>query len=151
MNREFYTDIYFSPSNNAYIFISDGRYGEIPKIVIFQALKDENYFNLFLSDFIDDIIADDQSITNNGDLPKVMATVVQIIHHFTNQNPAASVLISGTGQIRKQLYARIFFNHYENLRKNYKVQCTDGYGLGYKLYIHDDKNYVPYAFLIKKK
>ncbi len=83
MNREFYTDIQFSPTNNASLFSSTGPRGVIPKIVIFQRLSQPDSFNLFLSDYSNNEIADDQHITNNGDMPKVMATVIHIIHEFT--------------------------------------------------------------------
>lgn len=132
MNREFYRDIIYSASANAYTFSSVGRHGTVPKIVVFQSLKEENQFNLFLSDFENGVIADDHRITDNGDMPKVMATVVQIIHHFTDQRPKASVLINGSDDVRKRLYARIVANNFESLQTMYEVKSTKGVGLAFK-------------------
>lgn len=150
MNREIYSEIQYSLSNRSYRFVSVGKHGEIPKIVIFQKVE-ENYFNLFLSDFVNNAIGDDRGVTDNGDLPKVMATVIQIIGLFLDRYARASILITGSDSIRKRLYARIIHNHYEELSAIYEVQCTEASGLAYKPYFVSDKEYVPYSFLIRLK
>lgn len=151
MNRDFYTDIHFSSANNAYLFSSTGPRGNVPKIVIFQKLSQADVFNLFLSDYCGNNIADDQHITNNGDMPKVLATVVHIIHKFTEERPGSQIVITGSDTVRKRLYARILFNNHEALQKAYDVSCTDSFDIPYEPYEPTDKNRVPYSFLIRRK
>lgn len=150
MDREFYSEIQFSPARLAYTFVSVGRHGEIPKIVIFQEIE-ENFFNLFLGDFINDTVGSDQNITDNGDMPKVMATVIQILKLFLSRHANAAVSITGSEWIRKRLCARIAYTHYKSLCAVFEIQCTEGYGLGYKPYPDFNKEYVPYSFLVRLK
>jgi hypothetical protein len=78
MNKEGYT--IFSQEPNLYSFVSSGKNGEIVKAVAFVELL-PNTFNLALLDYDADTKSwSDLASTNNGDMPKVMTTVVAIIH-----------------------------------------------------------------------
>lgn len=151
MDREHYKDIIYSPSNNAYTFSSVGTHGVILKVIIFQALSAADSFNLFLTDLVDGRLADDLQVTDNGDLPKVMATVVAVIRDFTIRQPEARIIISGSNDTRKRLYARIIQNNFESLIREYDVYFTDGIGLAYKSFDTSDQAIIPYAFLINRK
>jgi hypothetical protein len=63
-----------------YIFTSVGRY-EIKKVVEFVPLKAKNVVNLGFGDLLPDGSFDDKANSNNGDILKVLATVVHILKY----------------------------------------------------------------------
>ncbi|TAE18304.1 MAG: hypothetical protein EAZ95_04700 [Bacteroidetes bacterium] len=63
----------------------------------------------------------DKSITNNGDLVTVLATVIQIIQDFTTQNPDAFVYIEGNTPIKQRLYNRIVNRSLSNIETLHSV------------------------------
>jgi len=69
-----------------YLFISDGK-KRIAKVVDFIPLGIGNIVNIGFGDLLPDGSMDDKVNSNNGDIIKVLATVVDILRHFTTQNP----------------------------------------------------------------
>ena len=106
MKQDIYT---FTKGDNdlVFTFFSIGKRGVIPKIVVFEYIK-PNTYNLAFGDF--DISTDtfnDEIVSNNGDVKKVLATVVAILLHFFVIQPIAKVYIKGSNTIRTNLYQRI--------------------------------------------
>src|ERR1700753_2058646 len=94
-----------------YRFISTGRQ-KIKKAVEFIPLKNRNMVNLGFGDVMPDGTINDRIHSNNGDIRKVLATVVQILLHFTSQNPSTMVFFAGNSVDRTKLYSRILKMHY---------------------------------------
>jgi hypothetical protein len=120
MNQEGYSFV-----NNAhttiYTFVSVGEKGTFSKVVIFQSLY-QNLYNLILADY--DIVTnnfDDKNITNNGDIVKILATVIKIIQDFTAQNPDAFVYIEGNTPLKQRLYNRIVTRNLPEIQAHYTV------------------------------
>lgn len=65
-----------------YKFFSHGR-SKIEKVVEFVPLKEKNIFNLGFGDLLPDGSIDDTVASNNGDIRKVLTTVISIVKHFT--------------------------------------------------------------------
>ena len=151
MDRDYYDEINYSPGSNAYSFNSEGSKGVIPKIVVFQTLGEPDHYNLFLSDFINGQIQGDDVITDNGDIGKVMGTIVQIVNDFTEKFPSYRIIINGSDQTRKRLYGRIIFNNYRDFSKYYDIEYSNGSGFDFEPYIPTDKNFIPFAFRIARK
>lgn len=63
-----------------YHFISVGK-KRIEKVVEFIAIGG-NIFNLAFGDLLPDGSIDDQAVSNNGDIVKVLATVVDLLFDF---------------------------------------------------------------------
>jgi hypothetical protein len=102
---------YVHPHSRRYVFISIGK-KRIEKVVDFIPLKGRNYMNLGFGDLLSDGSLDDKANSNNGDLIKVMATVVDIVKHFTAQHPKIIIFFAGSTLERTRLYTRILKSYY---------------------------------------
>jgi hypothetical protein len=112
MKKEGYE--FISEKDLYYSFLSIGK-KEIPKIVIFQII-DENTYNLVLADFdFSTTKFSDTIVSNNGDLGKIMATVLKIILHFIDNHPDSRIILQGNTATKRQLYNRMLNNYYSEL------------------------------------
>lgn len=133
-----------------YIFISIGK-KRIAKVVDFVPLGIGNIVNLGFGDLLPDGSMDDKVNSNNGDILKVLATVVDILRHFTMQHPLTEVYFQGSTKERTKLYSRILKTYYSIFSKEFAIAGVSG--------IKNDVNIVPYnpkidqeylGFLIKR-
>ena len=87
MNEKFMvTPLYKYEKQNqvSYSFVSKGRRGVITKIVQFTPTSINGIFNLAYGDLLPEGDIDDKSNSNNGDMIKVLGTVIEIVKEFTN-------------------------------------------------------------------
>ena len=73
--------------NTRFQFQSIGKRGVFEKVIFFTPLTIDTY-NLSLLDY--DATRgsyDDLSVTDNGDMPEVLVTVISTIHKFLSSNP----------------------------------------------------------------
>ncbi len=99
-------------------FVSEGPQGRIVKIVKYQEVE-HRVFNLAFGDQIagsNDI--DDLVISNNNDLPRIIATVILTIEIFFHQMPDRVVYFEGSTRQRTVLYHRIISNYRHLLEEN---------------------------------
>lgn len=95
-----------------YLFISVGKKGYITKGMRFVQLY-ESLYNLVLGDFDTKLEnLDDKIISDNGDMPKVIATVFKIIIDFLTRNPDKTIYIQANTELKQRLYLRIVRNNY---------------------------------------
>lgn len=93
-------------------FLSEGKKGEIVKVIQFQQMNIENLFNLAFGDKNTDTgELDDKVITDNGDAEKVLATVVAALYAFAYKYPGVWVYATGSNIARTRLY-RMGINKY---------------------------------------
>jgi hypothetical protein len=116
----------FFQTQSSYTFLSIGRQGSIIKIVYFEKISDDVY-NLVLGDYNATISppVDDAVVSDNGDLAKIMITVVHIAEDFLNQNPNFFVYLEGNTVTKKQLYQRIMRNNYQDFIVDYDIFGID--------------------------
>lgn len=87
-----------------YHFQSIGKRGVFEKAIMFSPLSTTVCnlalldFNPELSDYVDD------TITDNGDMPEVLATVLKVVIDFLSKHPHRKVFISGNSSARTRLY-----------------------------------------------
>lgn len=86
-----------------YVFISEGK-RSIEKIVEFTPLQISNTFNIAFGDALPDGSIDDMANSNNGDIIKVLSTVVKILEDFTDRFPESTVFFAGSTAERTMLY-----------------------------------------------
>ena len=86
-------------------FISEGSKGAIRKLIHFQPTIQQGLYNLAFGDK-DPETGDinDLAISNNGDMEKVLATVVSALYIFFDKHPDAMVYATGSTQERTRLY-----------------------------------------------
>jgi hypothetical protein len=88
---------YKHPSARRYVFISVGK-KRIEKVVDFVPLKAKNIMNFGFGDLMDDGSINYKANSNNGDILKVLATVVDIMRHFTSRHPEIIIFLQEAQQ-----------------------------------------------------
>ncbi len=78
MQSPFYENIKTVKDFSAFRFTSIGK-REIVKVVVFQKTKEKGVYNLAMGDLIANETFSDTEISNNGDVRKVLTTVVNIV------------------------------------------------------------------------
>jgi hypothetical protein len=88
-----------------YVFQSQGRRGTLEKVILLTPLSDDLLYNLALLDYdpINDYY-DDLSISDNGDMPEIMATVIASIRSFLSAYPDRQIYFEGSTLARTRLY-----------------------------------------------
>jgi len=79
---------YHRIQTSRYTFVSIGK-KRIEKVVDFIPLKPKNFLNLGFGDLLPNGSIDYSVNSNNGDIIKVLATVVDILRDFTGEYPEA--------------------------------------------------------------
>lgn len=104
-----------------FYFVSNGIKGDVLKVVSYKLISDDLY-NLGFGDFdFESGTVSDTSITDNGDLRKVISTVIQTIHHFFDQNPSKQIYIEGSTILRTQFYHRIIDRYFDDFGTKYQI------------------------------
>jgi hypothetical protein len=136
--------IKFSKKKKTYRFKSVGRKGIIPKVVKFTEIQD-NIFNLGFGDFDEKSQSiDDKKVSDNGDMVKVLATVVSITELFLNENPDVWIYVEGSTPSRTRLYQIAINKFFESFILKFEI-----YGSVNGVYEPFQKNIQYESFLIK--
>jgi len=106
---------------NTYSFISVGRRGLILKVVRFDEIESD-IFNLGFGDFdFERQTLSDSIVSDNGDIEKILATVVLILNDFLQNNPKFSVFIVGSTLSRTRLYQIAINRYYEDFKVYFEI------------------------------
>ena len=133
-----------------YVFISDGN-RRIEKVVDFIPLGVGNIMNLGFGDLLPDGTIDDKANSNNGDIVKVLATVVDILRHFTAKYPKAVIYFRGSTEERTKLYGRILRSYYQSFSKDFILMAIIGDKAENRTVLFDPRETSEYlAFFIKR-
>ncbi len=120
MKQEFYD--YSCDRMGRYRFVSRGK-KDIVKIVDFSPTQREFIFNLWFGDLLPDETVDDMNISNNGDIIKVLATIIQIIKEFTAGSPQLTIVFKGNTTARMSLYSRILKKYHAEFAKEFIISA----------------------------
>lgn len=103
-------------------FSSEGSKGLVQKIVIYTETGSENVYNLGFGDYDSQTGSmSDRSVTNNGDSAKVLATVAATVYTFTEMNPAAWIMASGSTAARTRLYRMAITNNLSEISEHFAI------------------------------
>jgi hypothetical protein len=120
-------------------------------VVEFVPLKAKNIVNLGFGDLLPDGSFDDKANSNNGDMLKVLATVVYILKHYTSQHPEIMVFFTGSTNDRTRLYTRIIRVYYSIFAKEFVVYGIIGTDIENETILFNKEAEHEYvAFLIKR-
>jgi|ERR1700722_9087164 hypothetical protein len=108
-----------------YIFTSVGK-KKIEKVVDFAPIGIKNIMNLGFGDLLQDGSVDDTANSNNGDLIKVLATVIEILKDYTTEYPRVEVFFAGSTIERTKLYTRILKTYYSDFSKEFIISAISG-------------------------
>jgi hypothetical protein len=118
---------------------------KIEKVVIFQHTNLENYYNLVLGDLLIDGTLDAFTESKNGDMEKILATVIQTIFAFLAHFPNAKVAFSGSTASRTRLYNIILSKEFA------KIENLEILGLKNMELLPFEMNQIYEAFVIFRK
>jgi len=131
-----------------FVFESVGVKGRISKVIQFLPMELEGAYNLGFGDLnLETGEVDDMVISDNGDTPKVLATIVHSLYLFTDRHPKAKIIVSGNTPSRNRLY-RIALSKYFDVAKGSFHLYGDLGGIYWEQY-KPDTEYV--RFLIIRK
>ncbi|HTI07638.1 MAG TPA: hypothetical protein VL832_03745 [Puia sp.] len=103
-----------------YTFTSIGK-KRINKEVVFTHTGIRDIVNMGFGDILPDGSIDDKANSNNGDIVRVLSTIVHILIDFTSRFPNKEIFFSGSTQERTKLYARILRTYYASFRKQFII------------------------------
>ncbi|MEY5049450.1 MAG: hypothetical protein RLZZ175_2809 [Bacteroidota bacterium] len=116
MNKNGYS--FINNTDLSFSFVSKGKQGEILKVVVFQEIG-ENIFNIALLDYLaDENKYSDMVRSDNGDMKKVLITVMNILLDFLQNNPQCILYLEGNTRTKRLLYNRIINNNYQDIKKS---------------------------------
>jgi hypothetical protein len=120
MNYKPYT-LNISDNNTRFQFQSVGKRGVFEKVIQFMQLSNGLY-NLALLDY-NPFTGDenDLSITDNGDMPEILATVMNATILFTTEFPDKTVYFRGSSKSRTRLYQISINKVYLDLQKDLTI------------------------------
>jgi len=105
-----------------YAFVSHGK-ERIEKIAIFRSTPMENLYYFVFGDLASNSSIDDKIRSNNGDLVKVLSTVIDILKTFLAEHPEATVFFVGSTLNRTALYRRILCTYYQTFRNEFIINA----------------------------
>lgn len=109
-----------------YEFISISATKAVQKVVLFTGTGASGTYNLALLDVLQDGRLCDVAETRNKDFKKVLATVVQIIHHFFETKPESVVMFMGSDERRHRMYRIIINKEVREISRSFIVSGVIG-------------------------
>ena len=147
MNRPAYA--FRKMDANLYKFTSEGT-SYIEKLVEFSYLHRPGIVNLGFGDSLGGKLMDDEVVSNNGDITKIMATVVRIIEDFTDDFPEAKVAFAGSTPERTRLYGRILRTYFAEFSLKFKIEAQMGTNRE-EVDFDPEHPYIYGAFIVKRR
>lgn len=132
-----------------YTFTSCGL-EEVTKVVEFTPTHIPNVFNLGFGDLLANGEINDFANTNNGDIMKVLSTVIHILKDFTKETHC-TVLFEGSTQKRTKLYHRILKTYFQQFSEEFSITAlidSENGLLEIRFDPQSDNKYL--AFLVKR-
>lgn len=120
MDLEFYP-VYADADRLYFDFLSVSAEKTVRKAVFFTPLSEHKVFNLALVDVRPDGSVCDKTISNNGDLEKIMATVIHCVARFFEFYPQADIHIQANTPARNRLYRIIISKELSRIKKYYEI------------------------------
>ena len=131
-------------ADNIYSFTSVGKKGIILKVVIFTEIS-PNLYNLGFGDYdFENESIDDEVESKNGDMEKILATVIAIVGDFFDLHSKSTIFLTGSTSIRTRLYQIAISKYFEEFSDFYQIKGSIN---GISEQFQKDKNYE--SFLIK--
>ena len=132
--------------STSFHFQSVGKRGIFDKLILIRPLLEEHY-NLALLDYdLDTQEYSDISVTDNGDMPEVLATVMKAILLFLDKYPERKVNFQGSTGSRTRLYQIAINQIYPEIKKDLTI-----YGWINNAWVPFEPNLSFESFLIGKR
>jgi len=145
MDHEPY-ELHVNEEGTRFQFQSIGKRGIFEKIISLTPLS-ANIYNLALLDYnLNTQEHSDILITDNGDMPKVLVTVMAVVKNYLNIHADKKIYFEGSTPARTRLYQISIGKVYESLKFDFNI-----YGLENGSWYNFEPNINFEGFLIEKK
>lgn len=104
-----------------YDFWSISNEKKVKKRVIFTSSQQKNLYNLALVDVFDDGSVSDITETRNKDMRTVLATVINILGEFLEENPNKIVIFRGSDERRQRLYRLVISREFSKIQEKFGI------------------------------
>jgi hypothetical protein len=121
MKQSFYN---YNTDNDSltFIFESVSEKKIVRKTIIYTPFDDnQDIYNLTLADILPDGTFSDKTVSNNEDMNKIMATVIQTIIHFFVKYSSKMIYIEGSTPERTRLYRIILAKELSEIEKTFNI------------------------------
>ena len=141
----------FDPlTSGRFTFTSVGK-KKIEKVVDFIPSGTPNIMHLSFGDQLPDGSIDYIAVSDNGDISRVLATVVAIVNHFTSSRPEVRIYFEGSTIGRTRLYKRMLKTYYPIFSKLYMIWGVVKIGDDLEsIPFHPSAAIIYFGFLIKR-
>ena len=108
-------------------FESVSEFRSVQKIIAYSpSIYGPNTYNLGLGDLLSNGKICDLSVSNNLDMPKIMATVVRSMLEFFRRYPDSSIYITGSTPARTRLYNIIISKELLEAKRIFEIYGLKG-------------------------
>ncbi|OXB04419.1 DUF6934 family protein [Flavobacterium pectinovorum] len=121
-------DFISSTENMTFEFISSGNNGNIEKTIRYQCINEEiKIYNLTFGDNkgmnkeTGELNIDDITVSNNGDLEKILATIASSVNIFSETYPDRLIFFKGSTPARTRLYRRAICKEFNYISKTFAI------------------------------
>ena len=121
-----------------YEFYSEGPKGKISKMVRFTSFVGNIYQISFGDVHSGTDRMNDQTVSGNGDMVKVIFTVAKVIYEFTEIFPKAEICFTGSTKSRTRLYQMLINKHKHLIQTVFDIV---GYYNGVEETFNSGRNY----------
>jgi hypothetical protein len=148
MKHPFY--FYKSTDPHRYTFTSLGR-RPILKAVEFAPTSIKGLYNMAFGDVMLDGTLNDTVKSNNGDIIKVLSTVVRVAVDFMTTFPDRRIIFAGSTSDRTRLYGRILKKYYTEFHNSFTISALKKEGKAFsELAFNREDSSQYFAFIIEK-
>lgn len=121
MKEQAYDDLQWTYNFREFWFTSRGTKGDIVIVIRFDRMKQSQNFSLSFGKISPDDSIDVEARVNNGDMNKILSTVVMAICRFLDNYPDNFVFFMGSTPARTRLYRMMITNNLEELTKQFEI------------------------------
>ena len=148
MKYERYAAVYEADDLSVFEFISEGRNGKIKKRIVFAKTEMRGVYNIAFGNISANNTLDDETINDNGDRNKVLATVAQAVDRYTRRYPRRWIYFSGSTYARTRLYRMAISLNLDELTKIFEIYAEVN---GQEEFVPFHKNMVIEGFLVRRR
>lgn len=109
---------------NIYRFVSKGK-REVNKMVEFTPTAQKMLYNLAFGDTDINGLLNDESISDNGDIIKVLATVIDIGRDFSSTFPGITIMFEGSTLRRTRMYNLMMRMYYHFFSIDFVIHASN--------------------------
>lgn len=143
-----YESVHIASDLSVFEFVSIGKYGRIPKRIVFMKTNMVGVYNLAFGNIDANNQFDDDTVNDNGDRNKILATIAKAVETYTRRYPRRWIYFEGNTEKKTRLYRMAVGLNLEELSLNFEIYAR----------LENEDEFTPFyknmkinAFLIRRR